>query len=84
MRSVLLHVGGDVIVPMANVVLILDAHGIEEMAITEEYLGRMRGCGRLDNLASSEPKSVVFCIDAVYVSPVSASTLRRRVGQIPG
>lgn len=79
----LLHVGGDVIVPMAAVVLILDAHGIDGMVATKEYIAGMQACGRLETLATNEPKSIVICTDAVYISPVSASTLRRRVGQIP-
>lgn len=84
MRVVLLHVGGDVIVPIADVVLILEAPGIGDMSATRDYLGRMQASGRLENLSKGEPKSVIICIDAVYVSPISASTLRRRAGQIPG
>lgn len=84
MRVVLLHLGGDVIVPVADVVVILEADGTGDMSATRDYLSSMHASGKLENLSNGEPKSVVICNDAVYVSPISAATLRRRVGQIPG
>lgn len=80
----LLHLGGEVLVPMADVVLLLDARGGDEAAVTAEYLHRMRARGRLEDIAGQEPKSVVVCRDAVYLSPVSVPTLCRRAGWIPG
>lgn len=83
MSFVLLHVGGDVIVPITDVVLILEADAMGENSATRDYIAGMEANGRVDNLSGAEPKSVVICVETVYISPVSASTLRRRVGQVP-
>jgi hypothetical protein len=76
---VFLHVGGDVVVRMGEVVAILDQRAAEASA-TRELLGFRRSQGRVVHVAGGQPKSLVICTERIFLSPISAGTLRRRVG----
>lgn len=75
-----LHVGGDVVVRLGEVVAILDRRSADSSAATREFLGFMRAQGRVEDFSEGEVKSFVICVGRIVMSPISAGTLRRRVG----
>jgi hypothetical protein len=75
-----LHVGSDVVVRMRDVVAILDQRAVDAGAATREFLGFMRAQGRVEDVGEGAVKAVVVCTDRVILSPISAGTLKRRVG----
>lgn len=74
------HLGGDLIVAVADVVAILDIRLLEASEINREFIElaqkgkRIRGGG-----INPDCKSLVVTVDAVYTSGISAPTLARRM-----
>jgi len=79
----LLHIGGDVAVLLRQVVAIIDLKDITMKGPgadpTREFLSNARHRGMLKSLAGSEAKSAVVTDEAVYMSPISSITLKKRV-----
>lgn len=74
------HLGGDVVVPVNEVVAIVDARLFEGSEINRELVDRAARAGRLRGAGPSPGwKALVVTIHAVYTSGVSASTLGRRM-----
>ncbi len=72
-----LHLGGDMIVRLSDVVAILD-YRVARAAASKEYLQLARSEGRLYDVAEGEAKSFVVAKDAIYLSPISSTTLKKR------
>lgn len=72
-----LHLGGDMIVRLTEVVAILD-YRVARAAASKEYLQLARSEGRLYDVSDGEAKSFVIAKDAVYLSPISSTTLKKR------
>jgi hypothetical protein len=75
-----LHVGGDLVVRVGELVAILDRRSADTSAATREFVGFMGTQGRVEDVSQGEVKSIVVCSERVVLSPISAGTLRRRVG----
>jgi hypothetical protein len=75
-----LHVGGDVVVRIGDLVAILDRRSADASGATREFVGFMGAQGRVEDVSQGEAKAIVVCTDRVVLSPISAGTLRRRVG----
>lgn len=75
------HLGGDLIVAVMDVVAVLDARLVAGSAINEEFIRQAQASGHLrGEEAVGESKSVVVTRDrAVYVSGISPATLTRRM-----
>ncbi len=78
----LLHIGGDVVINLNDLVLILDARALAASRDSATYIQRAQAAGRVEVVALGEPKSYVICKGKVFVSPISAATLRRRAGSL--
>ncbi|GAB7388490.1 hypothetical protein BSNK01_23280 [Bacillaceae bacterium] len=79
-----IHIGGDTMVRMRDVVAIFDKKTEETSQDTRAFL---EGSDRLNKLVrtSSEPtKSYVITTDRVYCSPISVVTLKRRAAFFSG
>lgn len=72
-----LHLGGDQIVRLSDVVAILD-YKVARAASSKEYMQLARSEGRLHDIGDGETKSFVISRDAVYLSPISSTTLKKR------
>ena len=82
----LLHIGGNVALPIGELVAILDASSAQR-ADTAAHLAQLEAEGRAVWAAPQEPvKSIVLTRDAVYYSPISSVTLHKRCrrGVVPG
>jgi len=74
------HVGGDVVLLIPDIVGIFDARMIEGSADNERFLERARAQGRMRvEVARKDRKSVVVTIGGVYESAISPVTLVRRI-----
>jgi hypothetical protein len=74
-----LHLGKDVIIPLREVVAILDARFMRASEINQTFLRRVADAGRLHGEGLTHAKSVVVTTRRVYASPVSSKTLARRI-----
>jgi len=75
------HLGGDLVVAVMDVVAVLDARLVAGSPINEEFINRAQASGRLRGQeVRAETKAVVVTRDrAVYLSGISPATLTRRM-----
>ena len=78
-----LHIGNDVAVYMKEVIAVLDMETATTMKESREFLKMCEEEGFLYTIAPGElPKSIIITEEDgnnfVYVSPISASTIRKR------
>lgn len=74
------HLGGDLVVAMKDVVAILDVRLLQTSELTREFVDRAMGTGRLlgDGL-TPDCKALVVTAAAIFTSGISPSTLARRM-----
>ncbi|MCL6450683.1 MAG: DUF370 domain-containing protein [Acetobacteraceae bacterium] len=75
-----LHIGADAIVKLESVVGIFELGTRSSAPATREFLQLARAERRLVEVAFGPPKSFVVTQEAVYLSPISAVTLKKRAG----
>ena len=75
-----LHLGGDVVIPIRNIVAIMDLEAKNNSESTTEFLSVADDEGFVIHLSKS-PNSFVVTSDKVYLSPISALTLRKRAAE---
>jgi len=80
---VFLHIGGEVVVDLREVIAIVDAELENRPGPTRELLQLVRSEGKVLAAQGSACKSYVITDDYIYSSPISPATLRRRAG-LPG
>ena len=78
-----LHLGQDVIVRQEQIIGIFDLDNTSTSKRTRDYLARAEKAGRVVNVSYELPKSFVVCQKddgdfAVYITPISSTTLRGR------
>ncbi|HHT68344.1 MAG TPA: DUF370 domain-containing protein [Firmicutes bacterium] len=71
-----LHIGSDVVVPLREVVGIIDLTE-EPSQVNREFLRTAEEEGFVVQL-SETPVSIVICTKTIYLSPISAKTLYKR------
>lgn len=78
-----LHLGGDVAVRTRDIVGIFDMETTTESAVTRRFLADAEKGGRVYTVSYELPKAYVIACEedgteTVYITQVSAATLRRR------
>lgn len=81
-----LHLGENTVIRASQLIGIFDIENTSVSRSTREFLARAGKGGRIFNVSYEMPKSFVVCADesgeeTVYISQVSASTLRKRFAQ---
>ncbi|HXX40188.1 MAG TPA: extracellular matrix/biofilm biosynthesis regulator RemA family protein [bacterium] len=77
------HLGGDVVVPIQDIVGIFDARMLDGSRDNERFLASARASGRmLVEMRAEDTKSVVVTTHGVYASAISSLTLVRRVTNV--
>jgi hypothetical protein len=77
---VYVHLGGEVVVPIQEIVGIFDARMLEGSDDNERFLASARASGQMVvEIRPAERKSVVVTTHGVYASAISSLTLVRRV-----
>lgn len=74
-----LHMGSDVVVPLSEVISIIDLKKSTSV-LNGEFLKTAEEEGFVVQL-SVDPVSLVICAKNVYLSPISAQTLHKRAKQ---
>ncbi|AKF93700.1 extracellular matrix/biofilm biosynthesis regulator RemA family protein [Brevibacillus laterosporus] len=73
-----LHVGGDTVVSMKEVISIIDHQTVKHSKISLTFMGDQKKEKRLIDQQSEEIKSYVITDRAIYCSPISSLTLKKR------
>jgi len=74
------HLGGEVVVPIQDIVGIFDARMLEGNEDNQRFLESARTHGRMvAEIPVGDRKAVVVTTDGVYTSAISSLTLVRRV-----
>ncbi len=83
-----LHIGGDVVIPMRNVIAILDIESTTLSKDTKEFLKIAEEEGFIDAISNDLPKTFIITEtekkSRIYLSPISSVTLQKRAGYIDG
>ena len=78
------HIGGECSIPARFLVGVFDLDATTEASLdTRDFLTRAEQEGRLDVLSTDIPRSFVVSLDRVYLTPVAAATIRRRLHGSP-
>ncbi len=82
-----LHIGNDVAVYIKDVIAVLDMESATVMRDSRDFLKMCEEEGFLYDVAPGEmPKSIIITEEDgrsfVYVSPIAASTIRKRSNQV--
>ena len=72
-----IHIGGDTMVRLKDVVGIFDIHS-EEYDATASFLNRHKQEEHVEIVELGEIKSFVVTNDKIYFSPISSLTLKKR------
>ncbi len=83
-----LHIGGDFVVPIKNVIAIMDLESTTLSKDTREFLSIAEEEGFIESISNDIPKSFIITeIDKkskIYLSPISSITLQKRSGFVDG
>lgn len=84
----ILHLGGDVVVSMKNIIAIFDMETINTSRINREFFHVAEEEGFIRRVSDDEPKTFILAeIDkksVVFLSPISSSTLLKRSSFVEG
>ncbi|VFU18203.1 conserved hypothetical protein [anaerobic digester metagenome] len=72
-----LHLGGDVVVPKKDVIMILDTHTLTSSA-TREFIEIAGDEDFIKNTSGDKEKSYVVTTREIFISPISCKTLQKR------
>ncbi len=77
-----IHIGGDVVIPMKNVIAILDIETTTLSKDTKEFLRIAEEEGFVEAISQDLPKTFIITeVDKkskIYLSPISSVTLHKR------
>lgn len=73
-----LHLGADIVVPLRDVIAILDYESGHESDITKEFLKVVDEEGFVRDISDGDAKSFIVTTRNVFLSPISSLTLAKR------
>ncbi|MDP4179880.1 MAG: DUF370 domain-containing protein [Bacillota bacterium] len=83
-----LHIGGDIALPIKNIIAIMDIETTTISKDSKEFLKIAEEEGFIESISDDLPKSFIITeIDKkskIYLSPISSITLQKRSGFIEG
>ncbi|NLL04612.1 MAG: DUF370 domain-containing protein [Clostridiaceae bacterium] len=83
-----LHIGGDFVVPIKNIIAIMDLESTTLSKDTRDFLSIAEEEGFIESISDDLPKSFIITeIDKkskIYLSPISSITLQKRSGFVDG
>lgn len=84
----ILHLGGNVVVSMKDIIAIMDIKATEQATINKEFLNIVKDEGFINQISNNPPKTCVLAdIDKkahLYLSPISSVTLLKRCRAFTG
>ena len=72
-----LHLGADTVIPLRDVIVITDIK-VAKSGINDEFLKVMRAESMIEDVSEDNAKSFVVTEKKVYLSAISATTLKKR------
>lgn len=79
-----LHLGGDVVIPLKNIIAIMDIETTTVSKDTKEFLKIAEEEGFIESISYDIPKSFIITEtdkkSKIYLSPISSVTLQKRSG----
>ncbi len=72
-----LHLGADTVIPLRDVIAITDIKTVKS-GINDDFLRVMREENMIDDISDGNAKSFVVTDKRVFMSAISASTLKKR------
>lgn len=82
-HDVFLHIGEEMIVFLNDILAIMDFERTTTSGNTREFLKRCEEKGQVVTVGNDLPKSFILTVrngkQTVYLSPISAATLKKRV-----
>lgn len=81
------HIGGEYQIPARTILAILDLDQpdtLEPGSANQRYLQRAEAQQRVEWIDWEVPRSFIVTLDRVYLSPISAATLRKRLTRSEG
>ena len=83
-----LHIGGDVVIPVKNIIAILDIETTTISKDTKEFLRIAEEEGFIESISEDLPKSFIITEtdkkSKIFLSPISSVTLQKRAGYVDG
>lgn len=76
-----LHLGSDYVIPLKSIVAITDMNAVKA-TINQEFIDEKRQQHLVVDIAKGQAKSLVITDKKVYLSAISAVTLKKRAGFI--
>jgi extracellular matrix regulatory protein B len=77
------HLGGDVVVPIQEIVGIFDARLLHDSGDNRRFMDAARRSGRIrSEVPATDLKAVVVTTTGVYTSAISSLTLQKRVTHV--
>lgn len=73
-----IHLGNENVIRTSDIIAIFDMELFSQSSINEQFLLENRKGGFVVDIGKEDTKSLVITKDAVYLSPFSALTLKRR------
>lgn len=81
-----LHIGGDVVLPLKDVIAILDIDTTTISRDTKEFLKIAEEEGFIESISEDLPKTFIITErnkkSKIYLSPISSVTLQKRAGYL--
>jgi hypothetical protein len=85
-KVMFLHIGGDVVLPLRNIIAIMDIETTTISKDSKDFLKIAEEEGFIESISQDLPKSFIITeIDKkskIYLSPISSITLQKRSGFI--
>jgi ribosomal protein S8 len=85
-KSMFIHLGGDVVISLKDVISIMDVESSNLSNTTKEFLSIAEDEGFIQKISEDEPKSFILTEKKnktiIYLSPISSVTLFKRAGFI--
>lgn len=83
-----LHIGSDIVIPLKNIIAILDIDTTTLSKDTREFLKTAEEEGFVHTISEDIPRSFVITEEEkkskIYLSPISSVTLQKRCGNFEG
>lgn len=77
-----IHIGGEISIPDRFILAIID---LDELDLQDKdslgFWEAAERAERVEMISSAIPQTMVVCLDKIYLCPLTAATLRKRLGR---
>lgn len=78
-----IHIGGEYAIPEKIIVGIFDFDEVtRSKSYTNEFLKKAEMESRVETVSYDLPRSIIVTLEKVYISPISAATIKKRASQV--